>query len=76
MMLKIRSGMILIGGESFVELSEETQNREDADVSLITCKMRVIGQQETPELTSSAVVLRNEALAVATVSADTAGMIH
>ena len=73
---KFRCCVILIGGESFVELSKETRNREDADVSLITGKMRVIGQQETPELTSSAVVLRNEALAVATVSADTAGMIQ
>ncbi|KAK3091498.1 hypothetical protein FSP39_020269 [Pinctada imbricata] len=63
---------LLPGGEEYVEISEKSKE-ESMDVSLISGKMRTLGQTDTPELSSTAVILRNESMAVSNVSADTAG---
>lgn len=43
------------------------------DVSLITGKLRTIGHVTQPEVTSTSIVPRNEAMAVTTVKAENAG---
>lgn len=62
---------LLPGGSSYRELV--VPDEEVADVSLVTGKMRNIGLSKDQPETMSSVVLRSEALGVATIPAESAG---
>lgn len=64
---------LFVGGEDYIAMPDALEVQ--TDVSLVTGKLRTIGVTDHMDTVSTAMVTRNQNMAVSEVPADTAGLI-